>query len=462
MFLPGNWIMNEKCKLGVFFLVPPSGALGEPPESTRLFEERRKRIMEILRSLYPDIEFHPFSITDSQDVSKALEETRDATGYIAFLFNSLYGLVRPIIESNKPTVMIAETYGGAGDFLLEYPRARAEGRRILGIVTRNVEDRELLRRYVGYLYVIHKLRSSRILFIVSPGVKTLLNAEFPLSIDLYSYSRQLQALFGITPIIVDSREFVEKYYSKVSDSEAREIAEKWMKEAKEVLEKDEREIVESARLYIAMRRIIEDYKADAIAVDCIVLYRNGFLKAWPCLGFMELIRRGEAVPVCEADVNSAALLLLMKHLANRPGFINDPSPDMLSDEIVYYHCFAPITPYGYGDERTVPYTITSAHLGGKKASVYVEASAGERVTVVGLSLEEKILTMHTAEVLRNEYSLQSCSTKIIGKADTRSIAENYVWRAGWHRVLFYGDWRRELKEIASLLGLIVVEEDAGR
>ena len=454
--------MNKKCKLGIFFVAPPSGALGEPPESTKLFEERRKRIMEILTRLYPDVEFHSFNVTNSQEVSEALNRTKDAAGYIAFLFNSLYGLVRPIIGSDKPTVLIAETYGAAGDLLLEYPRAKAEGKRVLGIITREIESEELLKRYVGYLYAIHKLRNSKILFIVSPGVKTLVNAEFPLSIDLYSYLRQLQALFGITSIVIDSREFVEKYYGKVSDSEAKKIAEKWMKEAKKVSEKDEHEIVKSAKLYIAMRKIVEDYKADAIAVDCIVLYRNGFLDAWPCLGFMELIRKDEAVPVCEADAYSAVLLLLMKYLANRPGFINDPSPDMLNDEIVYYHCFAPITPYNYGDEKTVPYIITPAHLGGKKASIYVEAPTGERVTIVGLSPEEKTLTIHTAEILRNEYSQRSCSTKIIGKADTKSIIKNYKWRAGWHRVLFYGDWREQLKEMASLLGLTVVEEDLKR
>lgn len=454
--------MNDKCRIGVFFVAPPFGALGDPPESTKLFKERRERIMEILTKLYPDVEFHSFNITNYQEVSEALNKTKDAVGYVTFLFNSLHGLVRPIIESGKPTVLIAETYGAAGDLLLEYPRAEAEGRRVLGIVTREVESEELLRRYVRYLYVIHKLRNSKILFIMSPGVKFLADVEFPLSIDLYGYLKQIQAIFGITPIVIDSREFVEKYYSKVSDGEAEKIAERWMREAKEVSEKDEYEIVKSAKLYVAMRRIVEDYRADAIAVDCIVLYRNGFLDAWPCLGFMELVRRNEAVPVCEADVGSAVLLLLMKELADRPGFINDPSPDMLKDEIVYYHCFAPITPYSYGGGKTVPYIITSAHLGGKKASVYVEAPTGEKVTVVGLSLEERILTIHTAEILRNEYSRWSCSTKIVGRADTKSIIRNYRWKAGWHRVLFYGDWREQLKEMASLLGLKVVEEDLKR
>ena len=448
-----------KMRVAVFFVEPPFGAIGDPPETVKLFNERCEKIIQSLKKLYPDVDFTVFKITDSSDVSEALESSKDADGLLVFAFNSLYGLLRPILDVGKPTIIIGETYGGAGDFLLEYPRAKSEGKRVLGIVTRDIESEDLLRRYVRYLQVIYKLRNSRILFIMSPGVKMLANTEFPLSIDLYSYTRQLQALFGVTPILMDSKSFVEKYYSKVSESEAKEVAERWIKEAKEVTETDKDEILRAAKLYIAMREAVKDHNADVIAVDCIVLYRNGFLDAWPCLGFMELIRRDEVIPVCEADINSAVLLLLMKYLANRPGFINDPSPDMLKGEIVYYHCFAPITPYAYGDEKAVPYIITPAHLGGKRASVYVEAPTGEPVTLVGLSLDEKILTIHTAKVLRNEYSLKSCSTKIIGRANVKTIVKKFRWRAGWHRVLFYGDWREELKELASLLGLNVVEED---
>ncbi|MCD6536139.1 MAG: fucose isomerase [Thaumarchaeota archaeon] len=446
-------------RVAVFFVEPPSGSIGEPPETVKLFDQRREKIMQTLKRLYPDADFTAFKVTDSTEAAEAVESSKSADGFLVFVFNSLYGLSRPIIEAGKPTILVAETYGGAGDFLLEYARAKSEGKRVLGVITRDVENEDLLRRYVKYLQVIYKLRNSKVLFLVSPGVKMLANAEFPLSIDLYSYTRQMQALFGITPILVDSKSFIEKYYSKVSESEAKEIAEQWIKEAKEVPETDKDEIFRSAKLYLAMRKAVKEYNADAIAVDCIVLYRNGFLDAWPCLGFMELIRRDEAVPVCEADIDSAILLLLMKYLANRPGFINDPSPDMTKDEIVYYHCFAPITPYGYGDKKTVPYVITPAHLGGKRASVYVEAPTGEPVTLVGLSLDEKTLTIHTAEVLRNEYSLKSCSTKIIGKANVKTIVNKYKWRAGWHRVLFYGDWREELKELAPLLGLNVIEED---
>ncbi|MCD6470479.1 fucose isomerase [Candidatus Bathyarchaeota archaeon] len=451
--------MKKECEIGVFFIAPPSGALGEPPESVKLFKERRERIIQALTKLFPEVEFHHFNITSLEEVSDALSKTRDSVGYIVFLLNSLYGLVRAIIGSEKPTILIAETYGAAGDLLLEYSRAKAERKRVTAVITRDIENEKLLQRYVRYLYTIYRLQKSRVLFIVSPGVKTLLNGEFPLSIDLYSYLKQIQSIFGITSLVMNSEEFVDKYYDKVSNAEARAVAEEWIKRAERVLEDDRQEIIKSAKLYIAMKKAVKDHGVDAIAIDCIILYRNGFLDAWPCLGFMELIRKDGIVPVCEADAYSAALLLLMKHLSNRPGFINDPSPDVLNDEIVYYHCFAPVTPYEYCGEKEVPYVITSAHLGGKKASIYVEAPTGEEVTLVGLSPEERILTIHTAKVLRNEYSQHSCSTKIICKANTKAIIDNYAWRAGWHRVLFYGNWREELKDIASLLGLTVIEED---
>lgn len=451
--------MQEKCKLGILFLSPLSGALGEPPKSGELFKEKQKRIMQKLSQLFPDIQFEAYTVRDLDELSEALNKSRDAVGYVAFLLNSLYGLAKPIIDSDKPVILIAETYGGAGDFLLDYSRARIRNKKVIGVVTRNIEDENLLKRYITYLYVIHKLHHSRILFILSPGVRTLAKAEFPLSIDLYNYLKRIQSIFGITSIILESGEFVQKYYNKVSDDEARKVADNWIKTAKNVVERDRDEIVKSAKLYLAMKNAIKDYNADAIAIDCITLYRNGFLDAWPCLGYMELIRRDEAIPVCEADAFSAAILLLMKNLTNRPGFINDPSPDMIKNEIVYYHCFAPITPYGYGDRKVVPYTIMPAHLGGKKASIYVEAPVGETVTIVGLSPEESIMTIHTAEVLRNEYSELACSTKIVGRANVTKIVNNYSWRAGWHRVLFYGDWRDRLKEIAILLGLKVIEED---
>lgn len=451
--------MNSEPKIATVFVGAEGGALGEPPETLKIFEERKSSIMKKLGELFPHTEFVPHDIRNLDDASKVVDETKDAVGYLIFVFNCIHGLMRPLLWSDKPTVMMAETYGASGDFLLEYSRARAGGKPVVGIVTRSIEDGELLRKHIELLHVIHRLHTAKTLFITSPGVKQLLRGEYPLSIDLYGYLRSIQALFGVTPVLLDSKEFVDEYYSKVPYDEAKEIAEKWIKEASRVVEDQTDEIIESAKFYVSLRKAIKDRECDAVAVDCIVIRKAGLLDAWPCLAFMELVRRGEGVPVCEADPFSAVALLIMKYLANRPGFITDPSPDNLTDEVVYYHCYAPTTPYSYGDKNTVPYVITPAHLGSKKASVYVDLPTDETITVVGLNPEEKILTLHTAKAVRNEYSLHACSVKLVGKTNTKAIVKNWRWRSGWHRVVFYGDWRKQLEDLATLLGLRVIEED---
>lgn len=63
----------------------------------------------------------------SKDVSEFLEKESNALGYVIFILNCISGLARPIIESGKSVILIAETYGGSGDYVLEYSRALAKG-----------------------------------------------------------------------------------------------------------------------------------------------------------------------------------------------------------------------------------------------------------------------------------------------------------------------------------------------
>jgi len=455
---------KQKAKIAVVFDAPEGGALGGGPEAVNLFEGRKDRIANKLASLLPDdvsLTFH--YIATPSEAFEVIEKTRDAVGYLIFLFNSMHALSRPIIWSGKPTVLIGETYGGSGDFLMEYSRSIQEGKPVIGLVTRDIEDQDLLCKYVRYLDVMHKLRNSNVLVITSPSTKQSIESEYPLSVNLYSVFKSVQSTFGITPILLDVKEFVKKYYPKVQEAEVKAISKKWVREAQGVIEGQTEEIVKQAKLYLALRGAIKDYDADAVAIDCIVLHRSELLEAWPCLAFMELAKNAEAVPVCEADIYSTPLLLIMKYFADRPGFINDPSPDVFTDEVVYYHCYAPVNPYGYDSGKRMPYTITPAHLGAKQGSVYVELPTDETVTVVGLDPEGRTLTLHAAKAVRNEGpvgdSTRACSVKLVCEANVEAIIENWYWRAGWHRVLFYGDWREDLKNLAKLLGLKVIEED---
>lgn len=445
-----------KVRVAIGFIIPPIGAIGGPPASGEWFAEKKRVVMDKLFKMFPEIEFTAYDIRKPADVNEFLERGGGSVGYLLFVLNCITALVRPILHSFKPTVIIGETYGGAGEYLLEYSRAREAGMPVIGTVTRDVSSEDVLRK-VKLFEVIQKLRNSQILFVVAPSERYLMELEYPLSVDLYSSMKSLQSVTGIIPITLDIRKFVESYYSKVDEGEARAVASKWIENAERNLEEDIGEIIKSAKLYMAMKRAVADYRADAIALDCIVLRNSGLLDAWPCLGYMELWNDG-IVPVCEADPYSATTLLAMKYLANRSGFITDPSPDDLNGEVIYYHCYAPTKPYGPVSE-TFPYIITPAHLGTKHASIHVRLPVDETITAVGFIPDEETLVVHTARAVNNELSQHACAVKLVGKTNTRALAENWRWRSGWHRAIFYGDWRESIKDLAVLLRLKIIEED---
>lgn len=414
-----------------------------------------------LLKAFPSIEFNFFTISSINEAVDSVSKLPSGTvGSLVFNFWSIPGIVRPILSRGIPTILVSDTYGGSGEFLMEYSRALKANLPVFGIVLRDLFNLSPLDKYVRMLETIGRLRDSRIIALIGPDELNLMHLEYPLSIDLYSLPSYLQSIFGVKVDLINIRDFNEKYYSRVTDDEAKPIAERWFNNAEKVIEHTISDLIKPAKLYLALRRLIEDYKADAVTIDDIVLYNSGFLDTWPCLPFMELTLRDRVVSVCEGDLISGTLMLLMKFYANVPGFINDPAPDMGKGEIVYFHCYAPVNARGFDSSDLSPYIITPAHGGGKKLSIHVKLPVNETVTVIGLSPEERLLAIHTAKAINNEYHLKACATKLVAKTNVEALARNWVWRAGWHRVVFYGDWREDLKVMARLLGLRILEEDA--
>ncbi len=416
---------------------------------------------QYLQRTFPNITFNFSTVSSINDAADAVSKLQgDTVGLLVFNFWSIPGIVRPILSKGIPTILISDTYGGSGEFLMEYSRALKANLPIFGFVLRDLSRLDPLNKYVRMLEAIGRLRDSRIIAVVGPDELNLMRLEYPLSIDLYSLPAYLQSIFGVKVNLIDIRDFNDKYYSRVTDDEAKPIAERWFNNAERVINHTIDDLIKPAKLYLALKRLIEDYKADAVTIDDIVLYNSGFLDTWPCLPFMELTLRDKVVSVCEGDLISGTLMLLMKFYANVPGFINDPAPDMGKGEIVYFHCYAPVNARGFDSMDLSPYIITPAHGGSKKLSIHVKLPVGETVTVIGLSPEERVLAVHTAKAINNEYHLRACATKLVAKTNVEALARNWVWRAGWHRVVFYGDWREDLKVMARLLGLRVIEEDA--
>jgi len=55
--------------------------------------------------------------------------------------------------------------------------------------------------------------------------------------------------------------------NKTEEREARKVAEKWINEAEGMKDTNEAEVLKSAKLYLAMKRLMKKYGCDAIATE---------------------------------------------------------------------------------------------------------------------------------------------------------------------------------------------------
>lgn len=453
---------NTMVSLPVIFLEPPLGAVGfpggpsfkylqgnVPKEVSSWFEafwkwagELESRVLSRLKALYPNVDFKPYYARSLDDLEDALIKEADAVGYVVIDLQGPSGMVQRVLTTGKPIIFISESLGGGGDYLL-YNRL-IEQYPVVAMVTRSIDSDAVLSK-VKYLIALAMLRETHAIVISNR--------------DLTNWLASISRSTGVKFTLMSGSEFVSRYYSKVSDEEAKPIAEAWIKGASYYPDPDRQwpEVLKSARLYIAMNRVLEDYKANAISIDCLGLRSAGnvILDAWPCLGYMQLWLDGKYVPMCEADANSLIVALIGKYLLNAAGSATDPVTDELTDEVIYYHCYLPINPK---PGIRLRYSIIPSHLGTRYAAVNVEYPIGSELTAVGIDAVNRVMHIHVSRVVGNELSLPACGTKVIAKSNVKVLARR--WGAGWHRVPLLGNHREELMEFAKLMGFKVIEEDA--
>jgi hypothetical protein len=92
----------------------------------------------------------------------------------------------------------------------------------------------------------------------------------------------------------------------------------------------------------------------------------------------------------------------------------------------------------------------------KGASLQVKMRTGQVITMAKLIRQDTML-ISTGTITDNPESDRGCRTKIATKvADARKLLEGY--EGGLHRVIFYGDRVRTIRDLGGLMQFKVVEE----
>jgi len=332
---------------------------------------------------------------------------------------------------------------------------------------------------------LEKLRRTRLLNII-PGDDSSIASDIFMSYSLNCedlighasnedyeevYLRNLKEVFGleIVNILVDE---INEEREKADREKAKEIADKWIHEAKEVRwnEISKEQIIMSAQLYLATVELMKKYNCNAVTMSIGPVLRIGKIPVRPPLAEMELAKSG-IVTSCESLIDCLVTQLLGFYITGKLGFVGDVitkdwlRQDLVSATFTVGHCYAPINPYG--DDRRVPYIIRSHAVTPSTVGIQVELPLNETVTVAKLSVYDKKISVFTGKTvdgrsLYKDFDNIACRTKVVVKTNNEKPMKNYYKEKeifGCHRVVFYTDFREEIKELATLIGFEVIEED---
>ena len=396
------------------------------------YEARKKELTSRLRQACPGVEFLPTTVQSAEEAKKLLASDPPVDGYLVYLVGIWSGAPEVIASSGRPTILVDDLYAGSGELLIQYAAAKRKGLKVAAVSSSRFDD---VVQAVKCFECLKKMRSSVILDVIerAPGEE----------------AKAIQEVLGTT-VRPTTAEEINAAYRKADRSQAQAFAQRWVEEARAVVEPSREEIEKSALMYVAMRDLMQQHQAQAVTIDCLTLFYGGKLLAYPCLGFFQLNNDG-LVGACEGDLRSTVSMLLMSYLVGRPGYISDPVIDTSKNQIIYVHCVAPSKVFGPSGASN-PYDIRSHSEDRKGAAVRALLPLGEMTTTLEFDPLRKEVVIHQAKTVENIDEDKACRTKLA--AEVKDIDKLMTaWdRWGWHRVTFYGDLKRPVENLAALAG----------
>jgi len=386
-------------------------------------------------------ELIPNTLPAATECASKLKDA-DAVMLVHLSFGSGEPLLK-LVDAGLPTAIFSQPFSGH-DWMY-VPRWQKAGKKV---ILSTSSDYAELERAAALLRVPVRMRQSRILLVgEARGTAPACSAE------------QVRQRLG--PEIVPIRqEQVAAAHKAVDPKAAQAEAEQyWIGQAKQIVEPSQADIINSARMYLAIRDIMIRERAQAITSShCMGEPAKG------CLTFSKLNDLG-LVGACEGDMDSTLTMLIFAYAFDVPGFISDPLFDTSKNAVIHAHCTS-TTKLDGPDGKRAPFLIRTQCDSNQGVSLEVQMRVGQEVTCAKLVNLDTMLISTGKIIELTDFHDRGCRTQITTEvANARTMAQN--WAAAipgsdmmtlLHRVVFYGNHLQSVKDLAILMGLKVVEE----
>jgi hypothetical protein len=216
----------------------------------------------------------------------------------------------------------------------------------------------------------------------------------------------IDGVFGTKVTKISSKEVTEdkdlENLWRNESKEAVEIAQRWIGSAEKMTYTTEPEVIRSAKLYLAMKMLMEKYGATAMAYHIRTLIRNPRPEdlVYPALATSEF-QLHNMVAKCQSHLNIVLAEMLLQYSYGRPSMLGDYSVDPYHNTSCVQHCEGPWNPWG--DERRVPYILTdhrerrirARRTTGVGAASWILYPPNEPVTMWQIEVLNKEVLVHT-------------------------------------------------------------------
>ncbi|OHB78718.1 MAG: hypothetical protein A2V98_07245 [Planctomycetes bacterium RBG_16_64_12] len=415
--------------------------LSRPTEEIEKFE----KYLADVEGRLGDVKFVGGDLIPPAELDAVAAKLADADAVLLFHLSGHGGdapALAKLVDAGLPTAVFSQPFSGHG--WMYFPEWQKAGKRVVLLPT---SDWSELERVVGLMRVAPRMRQTRILQVGAPqGTEAACSAE------------RIKERLGTEVIPIDNNQIIEAHKAvdpKAAEAEAEQY---WISKAKQIVEPSREQIIDSVKLYLVVKDLMIKHGAQAIASShCMGLPAKG------CLTFSKLNDMG-LVGACEGDMDSTLTMLMFAYAFGLPGFITDPVFDTSQNALIHFHCTCATQMDGAGGER-LPFTIRTQSDSEQGVSLDVEQRVGQPVTCAKFIDLDKML-ISTGKIFKITHDELGCRTQFWTEvADADRMFHN--WGAGvlkggvmtlLHRVVFYGDHLRSMKDLGVLMGFDLVME----
>jgi len=393
----------------VLFGIAPS------EDDTSLKPVTHDEILRRLKGACPGVEFTVRDLTRGGRLDSVLNELKDLKRqqYDGVV---VYGWPRDndMLRTGLPTINVAVV----NDFM-NIPIPLYKGNRVIGAMLdpwRFCSDAAVSERMfqdlvdkIKLIRSLKRMRSEHILSVTdNPHVNVIYGdvAKNPPPDYNERITGAIANTFGTrvskigTQEVVDDKVIRDLWYGE--SRQADEIARRWIASATKMINTTESEVVRAAKLYLAMKWLMERYEATSMAYHIRTMIRNPRPEDYvpPALAVSEF-QLHNTVAKCQSHLNILLSEMLLQYAYGRPSMLGDYSVDTYNNTSVVQHCEGPWNPWG--DARRVPYLLTdhrerpvrARSRPGVGAASCILYPAGEPVTMWQIDVLSKEVLVHT-------------------------------------------------------------------